>query len=184
MVLVLLLFMKLKELLGALYQDNFFYSLTWGLHSHYLIISQRLYFLIQSYWALRFQHMNSGGTQTFRAWKWAQLKHISRTTFFLKAVGGNGVNNWSYLHDEASVKISKEWVWIASSLVNRWRYWEFCVSREGMELLHNLPYISPSSGCSSISFIMSFYNKPVNSEWTVFLSSVSLSSKLTTQGSI
>lgn len=57
-------------------------------------------------------------------------------------------------------------IWGVSRSLNRWRRWESGALTESLEALspfpHTLPYVSLPSGCSSISFIIFFYNKLVN----------------------
>ena len=54
-------------------------------------------------------------------------------------------------------KTQREGVQRASGLVITWRCWERDACGEGMEVLPPLP-----SGCSSVSFIILFYNKTMN----------------------
>lgn len=93
----------------------------------------------------------------------------------------NWVSNWSCLCTKASIKFQYYEVWRTSGWVTTWRCWEKRALEREKEALypfpHTLPYTSLSSGCSSVSFLISFYNKLVNSKWAVSRSSVSHSSK-------
>ena len=88
----------------------------------------------------------------------------------------NGVNDWSCLYDEASIKSPKYGVWRASVLVNTRKCWESCMPVQDVEAPcpspHTLPYTSLLPSHSSIFFITSF-NKLVN--LSISLSSVSCS---------
>lgn len=68
---------------------------------------------------------------------------------------GNGANNRSCLHEEASIKSQQHWHQDATRLVSTSMYCE-SNAPNSMDLPRNCLRF-PSSGCSFVSFIMNYY---------------------------
>ena len=82
---------------------------------------------------------------------------------------GNGVNDWSCLHEEVSINILKVWGLESFQVGDHTEVWgEWCAwtghGSLAPLLAHLAPYTCLPSGCLSVSFIISFYNKLVNSK--------------------